>query len=179
MSVDLRLLAARVTRGDEQAFRQVVDHTRAPLYRLAARLLGNLADAEDVLQEAYVNAYRGLREGRYDGRAKLETYLHRIVVNASTDLLRKRRESPKEVVREPRFDGSVPAEARVALRELDELLKRLAPPERAALVLVAMEGMSAREAGEVLGCSEGAVEQRLVRARTALREHGKEEVRHG
>ncbi|EYF05692.1 RNA polymerase sigma factor [Chondromyces apiculatus] len=179
MSIDLRLLAARVARGDASAFRQIVDHTRAPLYRLAARMLGNLADAEDVLQEAYVNAFRGLSEGRYDGRSKLETYLHRIVVNASTDALRKRRESPKEVAREPRFDGRVPAEARLALRELDALLQALAPQDRAALVLVSLEGMSAREAGEVLGCSEGAIEQRLVRARAALRQGHGEEVRDG
>ena len=53
MNVDLRLVAARVAGGDVAAFRPIVDHTRASLYRLAARLVGNLADAEDVLQDAY------------------------------------------------------------------------------------------------------------------------------
>lgn len=169
MVVDLRLVAARVADGDASSFRPIVDHTRAPLYRLAARLTGSLADAEDVLQEAYANAFRALSEGRYDGRAKLETWLYRIVTNACVDHLRKRRERPAETAKEPRFDGLVRAEARVALRELDVVLAGLAPLDRAALVLVSVEGLSAREAAEALGTTEGAIEQRLVRARAELR----------
>lgn len=172
MTVDLRFLAARVEKGDLAAFRGIVDHTRAPLYRLAARLSGDLAEAEDALQEAYVDAYRALREGRWDGRSKVETWLYRIVTNASIDALRKRRESGREArePREPRFDGEVAAEARVALRELDAMLADLAPQDRAALVLTAVEGLSAKAAADALGCSEGALEQRLVRARAALRD---------
>jgi len=169
MSPDLRLVAARVAQGDVSAFRPIVDHTRAPLYRLAARLVGNLADAEDVLQEAYASAFRALSDGRYDGRSKLETWLYRIVTNACVDLLRKRRERPDEGVREPLFDGLVRAEARVALRELDALLRGLPPLDRAALVLVTVEGLSGREAADALGCTEGSLEQHLVRARAALR----------
>src|SRR5689334_6873511 len=104
------------------------------MYRLAARLCGDLADAEDALQEAYVNAYRALREGRWDGRSKVETWLYRIVTNAGIDTLRKRREAREpeaREVREPRFDGLVAAEARVALGELDALLADLAPQDRA------------------------------------------------
>ncbi|WP_437634554.1 RNA polymerase sigma factor [Sorangium sp. So ce854] len=176
--VDLRLVAARVARGDDAAFRQIVDHTRAPMYRLAARLVGDLAEAEDALQEAFVDAYRALREGRYDGRSKVETWLYRIVTNACLDALRRRRDTPREAREastEPRFDGLVSAEARVALRELDALLAGLPPQDRAALVLVAVEGLPAKEAAAALGCSEGAVEQRLVRARAALRARRTEE----
>jgi RNA polymerase sigma-70 factor (ECF subfamily) len=169
VTVDLRFLAARVANGDDAAFRGVVDQTRAPMYRLAARLCGNLADAEDALQEAYVDAFRALREGRWDGRSKVETWLYRIVTNASIDALRKRREARENEAHEPRHDGLIAAEARVALRELDALLSDLPPQDRAALVLVSVEGLSARAAAEALGCSEGAVEQRLVRARAALR----------
>jgi RNA polymerase sigma-70 factor (ECF subfamily) len=184
MAVDLRLVAARVAKGDASAFRPIVDHTRAPLYRLAARLCGNLADAEDVLQEAYASAFRALSEGRYDGRAKVETWLYRIVTNACVDHLRKRKERPAETAKEPRFDGLVRAEARVALRELDAMLADLQPLDRAALVLVTVEGLSAKEAGEVLGTTEGSLEQRLVRARSVLREKTSEtqvgrEVRDG
>jgi RNA polymerase sigma-70 factor (ECF subfamily) len=166
---DLRFVAARVADGDDAAFREIVDRTRAPMYRLAARLLGSLAEAEDALQEAFVDAYRALRERRYDGRSKVETWLYRIVTNACLDALRRRRESPGESSREPRFDGLVTAEARVALGELEALLSGLPPQERAALVLVAVEGLSAKEAASALDCSEGAIEQRLVRARAALR----------
>jgi RNA polymerase sigma-70 factor (ECF subfamily) len=181
VSVDLRFLAARVAQGDDAAFRGIVDHTRAPLYRLAARLCGDLGEAEDALQEAYVHAYRALREGRYDGRSKVETWLYRIVTNAGIDALRRRREQKGAEAREPRFDGLVAAEARVALRELDAMMEDLAPQDRAALVLVAVEGLSAKAAAEALGCTEGAIEQRLVRARAALRtkQAREETVGHG
>ena len=169
MTVDLRFLAARVAGGDDAAFRAIVDQTRAPLYRLAARLAGDLAEAEDALQEAYVDAYRALREGRWDGRSKVETWLYRIVTNAGIDALRRRREAEGAEAREARFDGEIAAEARIALRELDVMLADLAPQDRAALVLTAVEGLSAKAAAEALGCSEGAIEQRLVRARAALR----------
>lgn len=181
MTADLRFLAARAASGDDAAFREIVDRTRAPLYRLAARLTGDLAEGEDAIQEAYVDAYRALREGRWDGRSKIETWLYRIVTNASIDALRRRREAKGAEAREPRFDGLVAAEARVALRELDAMLEGVAPQDRAALVLTTIEGLPAKAAAEVLGCSEGAVEQRCVRARSALktmlsrggsREHG-------
>lgn len=177
-SADLRFLAARVANGDDAAFRGIVDRTRAPLYRLATRLVGDLAEAEDALQEAYVDAYRALREGRWDGRSKVETWLYRIVTNAGIDALRRRKEQRDEGTHEPRFDGLIAAEARVALRELDAMLEGLQPGDRAALVLTSIEGLSAKAAADALGCSEGAIEQRLVRARTQLRtRQGREEAR--
>ena len=179
MDVDLRFLAARVAKGDDAAFRGIVDRTRAPLYRLAARLCGDLGEAEDALQEAYVDAYRALREGRYDGRSKVETWLYRIVTNACVDALRRRREARGAEAREPHFDGLVAAEARVALRELDALLGDLAPQDRVALVLTTVEGLSAKAAADALGCSEGAIEQRLVRARAALRARQEREEARG
>ena len=175
MTVDLRLVAARVGKGDQAAFRQIVDLTRTPLYRLAARMLGNVADAEDALQDAYVSAFRGLREGRYDGRSKLETWLYRVVANTCIDQLRKRKPRADEAEREGRFDGLVTAEARVALRELDEMLASLSANERAAIVLCHVEGLTVKEAAETVGTTEGAMEQRLLRARSALRKKSAEE----
>lgn len=175
MTVDLRLVAARVASGDLAAFRQVVDHTRAPLYRLAARMLGDVRDAEDALQDAYVSAYRGMREGRYDARSKVETWLYRIVTNACIDLLRKRKTREVQPEVDAKFDGHVTAEARVALRELDDLLSRLSPQDRAAIVLVGVEGLSIKEAAQALESTEGAVEQRVVRARAALRKGRREQ----
>jgi RNA polymerase sigma-70 factor (ECF subfamily) len=179
VTVDLRLVAARVAGGDAAAFRTIMEHTRAPLYRLAARLCGDLGDAEDALQDAYLDAFRALADRRWDGRAKVETWLYRIVTNACLDLLRRRKEAPRERASEPRFDGLVSAEARIALGELDALLAALPPQERAALVLVSVEGLSAKEAAHALDCSEGAIEQRLVRARAALRARRDEEASRG
>ena len=168
-SVDLRLLAARVKAGDRAVFRQIVEHTRAPLFRLAARMLGNMSDAEDVLQDAYVSAFRSLLEGRYDGRSKFETWMYRVVANACIDALRRRKVRQVELPPEPQFDGAASAETRIALSELDALLGTLNAQDRAVVLLVLGEGLTVKEAAEALGSTEGAVEQRLMRSRAALR----------
>ncbi|MCC6528299.1 MAG: RNA polymerase sigma factor [Polyangiaceae bacterium] len=168
-------MARRVAAGDAAAFRAIVEHTQVRLYRVAARVLGDLAEAEDAVQEAYVKAYQALTAGRYDGRAEIGTWLYRIVTNCCLDALRRRAAGARAAERAPRFAESASAEARVALRELDARLATLPPPQRVAVVLTAVEGLSTREAAEVLGCTEGAVEQRLQRARGALRAEGRDE----
>ena len=166
---------ARFLKGDTAAFQEVVDATSGRLVRLAARMLGNMADAEDVVQEAYVKAYRSLLDGQFDRRAKVETWLYRIVVNAAIDARRKRsrREATLEVG-EDTAAGDSPIEARLALAEIADWLGALPPDQQAALVLKVVEGRESAEIAEILGCSEGAVEQRLVRARAALRQRRSE-----
>jgi RNA polymerase sigma-70 factor (ECF subfamily) len=179
-----------VAAGDAAAFSSVIEATSARLYRLAARMLGDPQEAEDVLQDAYLRAFDALRGRRFDGRSSPETWLYRIVANASLDALRARR-------RRRRFwglggggrrgqrdsdageaDVAEAAEqvstadrlaAREALRELDAWLAELPPDQRTALVLKELEGLPAGEVAAIMGSSVGAVEQRLVRARTALR----------
>lgn len=169
MSVDLRLVAKRVEKGDTAAFREIVTQTQARLYRLAVRMLADPATAEDALQEAYVKAFRALSDGRYDGQSKMSTWLHRILANTCIDTMRKRREQLSSSPPEPHFDGSITADARLALREIERLLEELPPQQRAVVVLRLIEGMSAKEVSLILDCSESAVEQRLVRARSTLR----------
>ncbi len=172
MAVDLSLSARRVARGDPAAFRTIVEHTEQQSYRLAARILGSTADAEDVLQEAYVKAYRALSEGRFDERAGVQTWFRRIVTNACIDALRRRAARPAgedTALENGRFDSGLDPEARAALSELGSWLDDLPPEQRAALVLCAVEGLTAPEAADALACTVGAVEQRLVRARSALR----------
>jgi RNA polymerase sigma-70 factor (ECF subfamily) len=168
----LQTAAARVANGDGASFAEVVARTSAPLYRLAARLMGNTADAEDAVQDAYLRAFTALRAGRFDGRAELRTWLYRIVTNACLDGLRRRRSRPVPAGDWPEgsFDGRVTAEARLALRELDRWLGHLPPEQRATLVLRFVEGLSSAEVATIMDCSEGAVEQRLVRARASLRQ---------
>jgi RNA polymerase sigma-70 factor (ECF subfamily) len=140
--------------------------------RYAARVVGDLAEAEDVVQESYVKAYRALAAGRFDGRAAISTWLYRIVTRTAIDhrRSRRRRETYTDVVPEGSLDGSNAADSLVALRELEGLLHELPEEQSSALVLQALEGFSNREIAEIMECSEGAVEQRLVRARAALRE---------
>jgi len=162
----------RVLSGDRSAFQQIVDATSQKLVRLGARIMGNQADAEDVVQEAYVKAYRALTAGEFDRRASVNTWLYRIVVNGAIDAKRsrtRRAESSDEQV-DPGWDGAARAEARLALSELDDWLQALPAEQRAALVLQSMEGLNNTEIAQVMGVSEGAVEQRLVRARATLRQ---------
>jgi len=130
--------------------------------------MGNVTEAEDVVQESYVKAFRALGEGQFDARSRVETWLHRIVVNASLDARRKRVRAKEDEIDSSRgAEGS--AEASVALRELSGWLDALPDDQHAALLMKA-DGMSATEIGAILGCTEGAVEQKLVRARATLRE---------
>jgi RNA polymerase sigma-70 factor (ECF subfamily) len=161
----------RVRSGDAAAFQRIVEATSARLVRLAARMLGNVNDAEDVVQEAYVKAYRALVTGEFDGRANVSTWLYRIVTNQAIDAMRgrKRRPPPTDTADES-MSSLASAEQKLALAELEDWMGELPPDQRAALVLKAVEGLTSPEIADVLQCSEGAVEQRLVRARAALRQ---------
>jgi RNA polymerase sigma-70 factor (ECF subfamily) len=134
--------------------------------------MGNQADAEDVVQEAYIKAFRALCAGEFDRRSSTATWLYRIVVNGAIDAKRgrQRRGEASDVQIDPSWDGAAFAEARLALSELDDWLRDLPEDQRAALVLQSFEGLNNGEIAEVMGVSEGAVEQRLVRARAALRQ---------
>jgi RNA polymerase sigma-70 factor, ECF subfamily len=133
-------------------------------------MMGSVAEAEDVVQEAYVKAYRALSTGEFDGRANVSTWLYRVVTNQAIDAMRgrARRPQPTDTADESTSDLAS-AEQKLSLAELSDWMSDLPPDQRAALVLKAVEGLTSPEIAEVLQCSEGAVEQRLVRARTALR----------
>jgi RNA polymerase sigma-70 factor (ECF subfamily) len=98
--------------------------------------------------------------------------LRRIVVNTAIDAMRTRKRAPRldQDVLDTSMDASASAETALALGELSDWLGELPPDQRATLIMKTLEGLSSREIAELLGCSEGAVEQRLVRARAALRE---------
>jgi RNA polymerase sigma-70 factor (ECF subfamily) len=172
---DLKEDVDAVVRGDSAAFRRIVVATSQRLVRLAARITGSIEDGEDVVQEAYVKAYRAIVAGRFDGRSRVDTWLYRIVANTAIDALRSGSKRPKDLdsIPEPSWDGAGAAEARVALRELDSLLAGLPYEQRAALVLKSVEGLSSAEIAEIAGTTEGAIEQRLVRARATLKEWGR------
>lgn len=118
-----------------------------------------------------MKAYRALQEGTFEGRSSVSTWLYRIVTRTAIDQRRSRgrRETLADALPEVSIDGAAAADSHVALRELGDLLAELPEEQRSALVLQALEGFSNREIAEILECSEGAVEQRLVRARAALR----------
>jgi len=165
----------RVLAGDPAAFGQIVEATSGRLVRMSARMLGNVTDAEDVVQEAYVKAYRALAGGQFDGRSRIETWLTRIVVNATLDAKRARARSrltsASDVLEDlGGFDGVETQDARLALRELSSWVEGLPEEQQTVVWLKSIEGLESSEIAEILSCSEGAIEQRLVRARQGLRE---------
>lgn len=161
---------ARVAEKDDERFGALYDAHVDRARRLAWRLLGgDTAAAEDVVQDAFVKAYRGLE--RFRGDAELSSWLYRIVVNESHNHRRWRG------VRQRFRDLFVADERGRGESDLDPLLRdrvaraldRLSRAQREAFVLVALESMTMRQAAEILRCSEGSIKTHLHRARALLR----------
>jgi len=155
-------------RGDAAAFAVIVAGTSAQLYRLAVRMTGDRDEADDVLQNAFIRAHRALCERAWDGRGKLETWLYRIVVNTALNARREKQRRLQLV--DERRAAPPEQETQAELKQLMALVRELPDEQRTALLLKELEGLTAKEIAAVLDCSEGAVEQRLVRARATLRE---------
>ena len=165
------LVVARARRGDHRAFAQIVDHYDHRLRGLAFRLLGDRDRMDDVLQEAYVKAFRALP--RFKGESALGTWLYRIVYNACIDDLRSRKAA---VSLDDGGDGPEradprpgPADIAVERGDLAAALDTLPPDQRAAVLLVDAYGLDYDEAADVLGVATGTIGSRLSRARAALR----------
>jgi RNA polymerase sigma-70 factor (ECF subfamily) len=182
---DEECLVARLQAGDERAFETLVRTHGARLLNIARRLLSNESDAQDALQEAFVSAFRSI--DRFEGQARLSTWLHRIVVNAALMKLRKQRRLREESLDGllPRYsDDGHPLDAPVAWRDapddpiereqtrrlVRDSIDRLPDGHRTVLLLRDIEEMSTKEAAELLGITPNAVKVRLHRARQALRE---------
>jgi RNA polymerase sigma-70 factor (ECF subfamily) len=169
--------------GDREAFAAMVDEYSPKLYKLALRMLGDQLEAEDVLQEAFLKAYNGIRNFR--GGSKLGTWLYRITANEALMRLRKKElitlpvdepymlEDGAEVPRELKDWCCLPEDELMnseAQALLDDAINTLSPTLRAGFVLRDLHGLTTREAAEVLEVSEAAIKTRLLRARLQLRE---------
>ena len=170
---DRALLAAHVA-GDADAFAELVRRHRDRLWAVALRTTGDREEASDALQDGLISAFR--RAETFRGDAQVTTWLHRIVVNACLDRIRRRQVRaadplPEDEDRAAELAG--PAEddpAEVRERRLDVLnaLKQINEDQRAALVLVDMEGYSIEEAAAILDCAPGTVKSRCARGRAKL-----------
>ena len=171
---------ALVCAGDASAFRVLVDRHSRPVFRLAYRLTGNREDAEDVVQETFLRAYRQL--GRFEARASFGTWIHRIAVNCAVDLLRQRpRHQAAASLEDARagYAADIPDEgaagpdrlaesAEVRLR-LTRALDCLTHSERAAFMLRHFEGRSVEEIGRALGLRTSATKHSIFRAVQKMR----------
>jgi len=160
--------------GDHDAFGVLFARHRERLWAVAVRTLGDADDAADALQDAMISAFR--RAGSFRGDSAVTTWLHRIVVNACLDLLRRQAARPAtsglaaDTVDALALAAHGPAPAADSDLALDvtAALRGLPPEQRAALVLVDMLGYSVADAAAVLGVSEGTVKSRCARGRARL-----------
>jgi RNA polymerase sigma-70 factor (ECF subfamily) len=164
---------ARARAGDADAFRALVERHSRPLFRLAFRMTGNEQDAEDIVQESLLRAYRQL--GKFDERASFGTWLYRIAVNCSLDLVRARKRRMEQVDDPfPSLASPGPGPERMAMsgetRERIEMaMSRLSVPERTAFVLRHFEGMCIGDVSRILGCQPSAAKHSVFRAVQKLR----------
>jgi RNA polymerase sigma-70 factor (ECF subfamily) len=171
-------LVARVLRGEEPAFTALMRRHKTWLYQFIRRHTPTAEDAYDILQESFASAWGAL--GRYDPARPFDIWLRRIALNKCRDRGRKeavRRRVfaliglPPETVEQAPDPAAGPDQARIAdetLRKLDEAVRRLPAGLREPLVLTALQGLSQREAAEVLGVTPKVVEMRAYRARKQL-----------
>ena len=177
-------------RGDPQAVQALFTRYHRPLFQTALRVLGNIEDAEDALQDALLSAYRNLK--RFEGRSQFSTWLTRIVINAALMRRRSAKARPAVSLDEPPREDELPAAERFASRDLNpeqvfagtelrEMIKsdlaELSPLLRTAFVLREVEGYSTGEAAKKLGVTENTLKARLWRARHQLSERLKRRLR--
>lgn len=176
MADDTAALVDAARRGDRPAFDALVRATYVDTYTLAHRLTGDDDDARDVVQEAYLRAYRGLV--RFRGDAQFSTWLYRITANcASTHLSRRRRHRHEELTDDLPVGDAVPAhdpehraEQSLLRDRLQVALKALPPRLRAVVVLRDVYDLPHEAIAAELGISESAAKVRLHRARRKLRD---------
>jgi RNA polymerase sigma-70 factor (ECF subfamily) len=175
-----RASLARAAAGDPDAFRLLVERHSRYVFGVAYRLTGSVEDAEDVVQNTFLKAHRQLN--RFEARADVKTWLHRITVNASIDLIRSRRH--REIGHDPAdleagsdraasHDGAPGPERMVMSTEIRDRiadgLMRLTPSERAAFTLRHVEGMSIREVATAMGLKTEAAKNSIFRAVRKMR----------
>ena len=167
--------------GDAEAFRTLVERHSRAIFRVAYRMTGNEHDADDVVQETFLRAYRQI--DKFEERANFGTWLHRIAINCSLDLLRSRTRHEKPLVHDEREDDEMTREYQSSDPQPDRLLlsaelqqhvlkalERLSGNERTAFVLRHFEGMPVEEIGKTLGIQVSAAKHTIFRAVKKLRE---------
>ncbi|RTM12422.1 MAG: RNA polymerase sigma factor [Bradyrhizobiaceae bacterium] len=165
-------LLDRLATGDEAAFRALVERHIDRAYAIALRIVGNAADAEDVVQDTMLKIWS--HRGRWQhGRAKFSTWLYRVISNRCIDLRRKPRTENVETVPEV-ADGQPGAVEIIARNELNGMLEtamqRLPEQQRIAVIFSYHENMSNGEIAEVMDTTVAAVESLLKRGRQQLRQ---------
>ncbi|WP_374571663.1 RNA polymerase sigma factor [Phenylobacterium sp.] len=164
-------LVARVGKGEPDAVRALMARKLPRLMSLAQRMLGDAAEAEDVVQETFVRAWRQAPNWK-PGAARFDTWLHRVALNLCYDRLRRRREVATDDPPERPDEGPAPdrgLEAQDVGRRVAEAMARLPDRQREAITLCHYQEMTNIEAAALMGVSVDALESLLARGRRGLR----------
>lgn len=175
-------LANRSKQGDLEAFNTIVERYQRQVFNLSARILGNIASADDATQETFISAHRSMAKFR---GGSLRAWLLRIASNQCYDILRASKRRPADSLDQSLMNPSfrVPStgdstEHQVLQGELAQEIQRgiltLPEDQRTVLVLIDVQGLSYDEAAEAAGVSIGTVKSRLSRARARVRDYLKE-----
>jgi RNA polymerase sigma-70 factor (ECF subfamily) len=180
MEVEAGSAVERARSGDSDAFRLLVEQHSRAVFRLAFRMTGNEEDAEDVVQETFLRAYRQL--DKYEARSSFATWLYRIASNYSLDLIRMRKRHEDRRERGSNEDHDIlqsipvdsPSPDRIVYgsevqHKVNVALNELSAQERTAFVLRHFEGMSIEEIGNTLGTGTNATKHSIFRAVQKLR----------
>jgi RNA polymerase sigma-70 factor, ECF subfamily len=181
MEVEAGGAVERARSGDSDAFRLLVEQHSRAIFRLAFRMTGNEEDAEDVVQETFLRAYKQLN--KYEARSSFSTWLYRIASNYSLDLIRSRKrhedkrergsaEDERDILQSIPVDSPGPDRllyGRQISDRVNAALNELSPQERTAFVLRHFEGQSIQEIGEALGTGTNATKHSIFRAVQKLR----------
>jgi RNA polymerase sigma-70 factor (ECF subfamily) len=167
-------------KGDEQAFKELYVLYAKQMFNVSMRILDNRNEAEDVLQESFVAAFRGIRS--FEGKSSFGSWLKRIVINRSLDVLKKRKhvfltvegfDIPEEEILEE--DNTITYDAAL----ITEAINRLADGYRVILTLYLFENYSHKDIAEKLGISENTSKSQYLRARKKLSAYLKEKNKNG
>lgn len=165
---DADLIAAHVA-GDQHAFSEIVRRHRDRMWAVALRTTRDPEEAADALQDAFISAYRAA--ARFRAESQVTTWLHRIVVNACLDRIRRRQARPTvplpEEGPEPAAEGDAMADRETRL-VVATALAELPEEQRQPIMLVDMQGYSVSDAARLLGVAEGTVKSRCARGRGKL-----------
>jgi RNA polymerase sigma-70 factor (ECF subfamily) len=182
MAMDDAAAVARVRGGDRDAFRLLVDRHSRDVFRLAFRMMGNEQDADDVVQETFLRAYRSL--DRFEERSQFGTWVYRIAVNRCYDMLEKRNRGSEQRVEKGREEDEASLEDRIASDQptpermllsqevrgkVQKVLDELTALERTAFVMRHFEGKPMQEIAKSLGVQSSAAKQSVFRAVRKLR----------
>jgi RNA polymerase sigma-70 factor (ECF subfamily) len=192
LAVSDEVLATRARDGSRSAFSALVARYQDRVYRLALRMSHNPADAEEIVQETFLLAHRGVAS--FQGESRFATWLYRIAINQVLMRRRSARRRPVQPLELSPSGGAAPiatasgeplegadelVDRKMLTQRVRDALAKLDESHRSALVLRDLEELSSEQAAEILGVSPDAVRQRVHRARLRLREQLGELVRVG